>query len=186
MACDRRAIVKVRETLTAAATVGVAAEAATMVQLPAVRTVIVRAETVQTPGVEEVRETVTPTAVDEAVMIGAESPNVIAEELSVKVMVCAVFTAKVCVTGVAGLNFAACPACEAVMEQVPIVLMVTVPVGVTVHTAAELLANDTGSLLEAVATRLYGATPRATSAGFVNVMVCAAAAFGVGIFCGTS
>jgi hypothetical protein len=123
---------------------------------------------------------------DEAVMIGAESPNVIAEELSVKVMVCAVFTAKVCVTGVAGLNFAACPACEAVMEQVPIDLMVTVPVGVTVHTAAELLANDTGSLLEAVATRLYGATPRATSAGFVNVMVCAAAAIGVGIFCGTS
>lgn len=65
-------------------------------------------------------------------------------------------------------------------------MIVTVPVGVTVQTVAELLAKVTASLLEAVATRLNGATPRATSAGLLNVIVCAAAAFGVGIFPGTA
>ena len=47
---------------------------------------------------------------------------------------------------------AATPACEAVIEHTPTVLMVTRPVGVTVQTAAELLANETANLLEAVAT----------------------------------
>ena len=47
---------------------------------------------------------------------------------------------------------AANPAWDAVIEQVPTVLIVTVPVGVTVQTVAVVLAKATANLLEAVAT----------------------------------
>ena len=62
--------------------------------------------------------------------------------------------------------------------QAPSALIVTVPVGVTVQTTVVVLAKVTGSLLVAVATRLNGAAPIATSAGWLKVMVCAATAFG--------
>jgi hypothetical protein len=124
-----------------------------MVQVPAVTMVILLLATVQTPTVDELKVTGKPDD-DEAVITGAASPKVTAEVLSVKVIVCAFFTKNVCVTGVAALKAFAFPGCVAVIEQVPIVLIVTVPVGVMVQTAAELLAKATGSLLEAVAIKL--------------------------------
>ncbi|NQW55831.1 MAG: hypothetical protein HQ458_03095 [Chloroflexi bacterium] len=146
-------------------------------------TVIVCTDNVHTGVVDDVSVTVKP-ADEEAVISGAASPKTIVDLLRVNVRVCGLLTAKVRVTGVAAFHFAACPACEAVIEQLPSALIVTVPVGVIVHTVRVLLANATASLLEAVATRAYGVAPRATSAGCAKVIVCAATARGTGMIAG--
>jgi hypothetical protein len=114
--------------------------------------VIVCPDSVHTGVVDEDRATVKP-AEDEAVISGAASPRTIDDLLRVNVRVCGFWTAKVRVTGVAAFQIVACPACEAVIEQLPSALIVTVPVEVIVHTVRVLLANATGSPLEDVATR---------------------------------
>jgi hypothetical protein len=87
-----------------------------------------------------------------AVIVGATSPKVMLALLKVNVRICDCFTANVLVTGVAALNFVACPACDAVIEQLPAETRVTIPVGVTVQTGAVVLAKETGNLLDALAT----------------------------------
>ena len=110
MLCAFNAMLKVLLTLAAAATVVDPACEATTVHDPAVSTEIVPLELiVQTAGVEEANE-IGSEADDEAVTIGADSSNADSELLlRVNVMVWAVFTANVWVTGVAALNLAATP-----------------------------------------------------------------------------
>jgi hypothetical protein len=151
MVCARNAIVNDWVTLAAGITVAEPACDATMVQVPAVRTEIVCPETVQTAVVEEVK-VIGKLRDDVALMVGAEPPKVMLEALKVNVRLCVFFTANVRVTGVAFRNAPVFPAWDAVIEQFPFDTNVTMPVGVTVHTAAVVLANATGNLLEAEAT----------------------------------
>ena len=88
------AIVNERDTFTAATTVALPTCDATMVQVPAVSTVMVLLATVQTLAVEEAYETGS-AADDDAVITGDASPNVIVDLLSVKLIVWPVFTANV-------------------------------------------------------------------------------------------
>lgn len=152
MTCGLSATVNDCVTGGAATTVAEPAWEATIVHVPALSTVIVCTDSVHTGVVDDVSVTVKP-AEEEAVISGAASPKTIVDLLRVNVRVCGLLTAKVRVTGVAAFHFAARPAWEAVIEQLPSALIVTVPVGVIVHTVRVLLANATASLLEAVAVR---------------------------------
>ena len=78
-------------------------------------------------------------------------------------------TAKLWVTGVAGLTVAL-PSCVAVIEQVPTAIRVTL-LPLTVQTPGVLLVKLTGRPDEALALKAKGRSPSCLSAGLAKVIV---------------